>query len=77
MNVTVERTEKEILTKLPLDTAVSDIQRILNYFEYIQIAGKSKATQEQIDELAREVNQGWWEKNKDRFIEEEDFEGLK
>jgi hypothetical protein len=77
MNVTVERTEKEILIKLPLNTKVSDIQRILNYFEYIKIASKSKSTQEQIDNLAKEVNKGWWEKNKARFIGKEGFEDIK
>jgi hypothetical protein len=77
MNVTVERTEKEILIKLPLNTEVSDIQRILNYFEFINLATKSQAKQEQIDELAKEVNQNWWAKNKERFIGKEGFEDLK
>ena len=67
MNVAVERTEKEILIKLPLNTEVSDIQQILNYFEYINLASKSQAKQEQIDALAKEVNQSWWVKNKERF----------
>jgi predicted DNA-binding protein YlxM (UPF0122 family) len=51
MNVAVERTEKEIL----------------NYFEHINLASKSQAKQEQIDALAKEVNQSWWVKNKERF----------
>lgn len=76
MAVTVERTEKEILIKLPLDTEISDIQQILNYFEFINLVSKSQATQKQIDELAKEVNQGWWEKNKERFVGKEGFESL-
>ncbi|MFK7949927.1 MAG: hypothetical protein AB8G11_20220 [Saprospiraceae bacterium] len=77
MNVTVERTEKEILIKLPLTTKISDIQQIMNYFEYINLVNKSQATQEQIDKLAKEVNQGWWKKNKERFIGKEGFEDFK
>ncbi len=50
MNVTVERTNEAILIKLPLDTKLSDVQQILNYFEYIDLISRSSATQEQIDE---------------------------
>ncbi|MDX2069997.1 MAG: helix-turn-helix domain-containing protein [Haliscomenobacter sp.] len=32
-----------------------------------QAIKNSQATQEQIDELAREAKSGWWERNKDRF----------
>lgn len=74
MAVTVERTEKEILIKLPLNTKISDIQQILNYFEYVNLVSKSQATQKQIDDLAKEVNQGWWKKNKERFVGKEGFE---
>lgn len=68
MGVSVERTEEAILIKLPLDTDVSDIQRVLNYFEYVELVGHSQATQDQINELAKDVNKEWWEKNKDRFL---------
>ena len=34
------------------------------------------ATEKQIDELAKEVNQGWWKKNKERFVGKEGFESL-
>jgi hypothetical protein len=77
MAVTVERTEKEILIKLPLNTEVSDIQRILNYFEYIDLVEESQATQSQIDDLAKEVNQDWWKKNENRFLGKEGFEDFK
>jgi len=35
-----------------------------------------KAKQEQIDELAREVKKGWWERNKARFKGISGFEDL-
>jgi hypothetical protein len=74
MNVKIERTEKEILIKLLLDTDISDIQMVLNYFKYVNLSSKSKATQEQIDKLAKEVNQGWWKKTRNALLEKK---GLK
>jgi hypothetical protein len=76
MAVTIESNSKEITIKLPVDTSLDDIQQILKYFTYIDLVSKSKATQEQIDELAKEVNKGWWEKNKDRFKGKPGFEDL-
>ncbi len=76
MVISVERTDEAILVKLPLDTQSIDIQQMLNYFEYVQLASQSKATQEQIDDLAREAKKGWWENNKERFRGVEGFENL-
>ena len=74
--VKVERTNEAVIIKLPLDTEPADIQNIINYFEYVNIAKKSKATQEQIEALAKEAKSGWWEKNKERFRGVEGFEDL-
>lgn len=65
--LTIERTDQEIIIRLPLDMGINDIQRMLDYLSYKQAIKNSQATQEQIDELAETVKSGWWEKNKDRF----------
>lgn len=65
--LSIERTEKEIIIRLPLDWAIDDIQRMLDYLSYKQAIKDSQATPAQIDALAREVKTGWWEKNKHRF----------
>ncbi|MFK7948590.1 MAG: hypothetical protein AB8G11_13450 [Saprospiraceae bacterium] len=65
--LTVERTSKEIIIRLPADLEVSDIQRMLDYLSYKRAIRKSQATQSEIDDLAKEVKKGWWEKNKGRF----------
>jgi predicted trehalose synthase len=65
--LTIERTDREIIIRLPLDLGVNDIQRMLDYLTYKQAIQNSQATQEQIDELAKEAKSGWWERNKDRF----------
>jgi hypothetical protein len=74
MGVLVERTNEAIVIKLPLDTQATDIQWVLNFFEYVDLAGKSYAKQEDIDDLAREANKDWWNENKNRFLDEEGFE---
>jgi hypothetical protein len=76
MAVTIKSDSKEITIKLPIDTSLDDIQQILKYFTYIDLVSKSQAKQEQIDELAKEVNKGWWEKNKDRFKGKPGFEDI-
>jgi hypothetical protein len=65
--LTVERTAEEIIIRLPADLEVNDIQRMLDYLSYKRAIRKSQATQVEIDDLAKEVKKGWWEKNKGRF----------
>ena len=68
LTMTIERTADEIIVKLPTNINIEEIQRFLNYLRYKEIVAKSKATQKDVDKLAREVNKGWWEKNKHRFV---------
>lgn len=65
----IERTDSEIIIRVPSDTDITGLQRILDYIKYREIVSKSKATQKQIDELARESKSSWWEKNKNRFVQ--------
>jgi predicted trehalose synthase len=64
----IERTDSEILIRVSANTDLTGLQRILDYVKFREIASKSKLTQKQIDELARESKSSWWEKNKSRFI---------
>jgi len=63
----IERTENEILIRVSANTDLLGLQRILDYIKFRETASKSKVTQKQIDELARESKSSWWEKNKSRF----------
>lgn len=65
--LTIERTDREIIIRLPLDLDVDDIQRMLDYLSYKQAIKDSQASTEDIDKLAKEVKRGWWDKNKHRF----------
>lgn len=64
----IERTNNEILIRVAPSTDLTGLQRILDYIKFREIASKSKASQEEIDELAKESKSSWWEKNKSRFI---------
>lgn len=66
--MTIERTDKEIIIKLPATTSTEDVQRLLDYLSYKTVVEASKAKQEQVDQLAKEVNKGWWESNKDKLL---------
>ena len=63
----IERTENEILIRVSANTDLIGLQRILDYNKFRETASKSKVTQKQIDELARESKSSWWEKNKSKF----------
>lgn len=63
----IEKTNKEILIRLPSDIDLIGLQRILDFLKFRGISSKSKASQKQIDELSNESKSSWWEKNKSRF----------
>ncbi|MEL6674694.1 MAG: hypothetical protein AAFR61_20965 [Bacteroidota bacterium] len=63
----IERTEKEIIIRLPADLEVEELQRMLDYFSYKHAIQYSKASEEEIASQTKEAKAGWWEKNQDRF----------
>lgn len=71
--MTIEQTADAIIVRLPLNININieEVQRFLNYLRYKELVSQSKATQEDVDKLAKEVNKGWWEKNKHRFLPDE------
>ncbi len=64
----IQRTDKEILLRLPLNVDTLGLQRMIDYLKYKEATAESKADQEGIDQLAKESKSDWWKKNKDRFI---------
>ncbi len=64
----VVRENNEIKISFPDNLMdILEVQNMLDYFRYREIASKSKAAQKDADELANEINQAWWDKNKHRF----------
>jgi len=65
----IERTDKEILIRIPNTVDLEGAQRIIDYINYQEVTSGSKARQEDADNLANEINLSWWEKNKNSFLE--------
>ncbi|PSR53691.1 hypothetical protein AHMF7605_09210 [Adhaeribacter arboris] len=64
----VERTNNELIIRLPATVDAAEIQDLLSYLRYQELTSKFTVKQSKVDKLARQVNQGWWERNKDKFI---------
>lgn len=64
----VERTNNQIVIKVSPDVDSFGFQRIMDYLEYLEITSMSKATQEDADKLADELNENWWANNRNKLI---------
>jgi len=64
----IERTNNEILIRIPNSVDIDDAQSIIDYIRYQEITSKSKASQKEADNLAAEANENWWKENKDSFL---------
>lgn len=64
----IERTSSEIIIRLPASVDRTGLQRLVDYLTYKEATSNSKATQEQVDKLAKEVKKGWWKKNRKRIL---------
>ena len=66
----IERTESEIVIRVSSKVNTFGLQRLVDYLKYQKLTANSNALQSDIDQLARDVNKDWWNKNKQRFIPE-------
>jgi len=65
----IERKESEISFILNTNnlSAIS-LQKIADYISYIETVNNSKISEDQINLLAEESKNRWWQENKARFI---------
>lgn len=64
----IERTSKEVIIRLPAYVDTDGLQRLVDYLTYKEATAKSKALEAEVDALSAEVKEGWWTKNRSRFI---------
>jgi heat shock protein HspQ len=64
----IERTDSEIIVKIPAMTDVDDIQQLMDYLSYKSIVSRSQTTQPMIDELVETVKKGRWLKRRQQLI---------
>lgn len=64
----VDRSEKEIVVRIPIDLDSEKLQSVLDLIRYGELTSQSNIGQEEVDKLASEINKSWWSKNRNRFI---------
>ena len=64
----IERTNKEVIIRLPASVDTVELQRLVDYLTYREATANSKATQAQVDKLSKEVKKDWWKSNRSRLI---------
>jgi hypothetical protein len=64
----IERTNNEIIIRLPLYIDIEGLQRFIDYLCYKEATAKSQAKQDDVDKLAKDVKKGWWAKNRRNYI---------
>lgn len=60
----LERTNSEILVRLPASLNLTELQNMLDYLEYKESTATTKAKQKDVDELSESVNKSIWTKLK-------------
>ena len=66
--MTIERTDKEIIIKLPATVDTEEIQDMVNYLRYKELTSGFKVPQSEVDKLASKINKNWWKKNRKKYI---------
>ena len=64
----IERTNTEVIIRLPAYVNTDGLQQLIDYLSYKEATAKSKAKQADVDKLAKEVKKGWWAKNQQRVL---------
>ena len=64
----VERTNKEVIIRLPASVDTEDLQDFLNYARYKELTSNFNVDQKEVDKLADQVNSKWWTKNRKKLI---------
>lgn len=66
MNMTQNSDSIQINISKNMDKVL--VQRIIDYINYLEIVSKSKNSLIEANQLAGELNENWWKRNKEKFI---------
>jgi len=64
----VERTNKEVIIRLPASVDTEDLQDFLNYARYKELTSNFHVDQKEVDKLADHINSKWWTKNGKKLV---------
>lgn len=60
----IEQTKDEIIFKLPANLNIEELQEMADLLGVKEISQKSKATQKEVDELAKVAKKGRWKRTR-------------
>jgi len=63
----IERTNKEIIFRVPATMNIDELQDMADLLEFKEIAKKSKATQQDVDNLVKQIKKGRWVDTKNKL----------
>ena len=63
----IERTNKEIIFRVPATMNIDELQDMADLLEFKEIAKKSKATQQDVDNLVKQIKKGRWVVTKNKL----------
>lgn len=66
--ITVSRENERILISIPASIHNEYVEQMLDYLKVKAIASGSQATDDEIVELASEINASWWKANKQNYV---------
>ena len=64
----IKNTNNKITITLNASIDKFGLERLIGYLKFLEATSKSTAMQSNVDKLADEINESWWEENKSRFI---------
>ncbi|MDR1937488.1 MAG: hypothetical protein LBQ73_03175 [Tannerellaceae bacterium] len=64
----IERTKDETILRIPSCVNFEEVQCVIDLIIYREATAQSQATQQDVDDIAREAKKGWWQANRERFI---------
>ncbi len=65
----IENKNDELIIRISSkDVNLEEVEQLIKTIRYKELVSKSIATDAQADEIAEEINQSWWDKNKASFI---------
>jgi hypothetical protein len=66
----VERIDNEVIIRLSGSIDTTDLEEMVDYLRFKEITSKSKANQDEVDLLVKEIKKGRWESNRKRLLGE-------
>lgn len=64
----IQRTKDEVIIRLKSTVDTEELQELANYFRYKEISSNYKTSQDEVDQLASEINKTWYKANRDRLL---------